>query len=63
MQGDRKITALTPGSSATRLIVSLARSKSSGFTVSTTVSPMARRTFSMLTFSTTCPMTVRPVPG
>ena len=61
--GLRKTMALTPGSSATRRTVDTAASRSSGSTVSTIVRPTARSTRSMLTFSTTWPIMVRPVPG
>ena len=55
--------AFTPGSADTRRTVSTASFWSRGSTVSTVVSPMPRRTPSMLTGRTAAPMTVRPVPG
>ena len=57
------MTAFTPGSAAARLTVSTAVSRSDGSTVSTKSRPIPLRTFSILIFSTTCPITVLPVPG
>ena len=58
-----KMMAFTPGSSTTRRTHATAAAWSSGSTVSTTVSPMPRSTFSIETFSTAWPIMVRPVPG
>ena len=63
MQGDLKMIALTPGRSAVLLTVWTASRRSSGLTISTAVSPIASSMRSMLTFSTTWPIMVRPVPG
>lgn len=58
IQGDLKITALTPSRPETSFTVFTASSRSRGSTVTIFVTPTASSTFSMLTLSTTWPIMV-----